>query len=108
MVKTVESEKAYAANDGTEFDRKADAEQYEKLHSAREEYANARKHYARMLAESFKTADGRPFDFSVWHYCRVSPWLDLMPCVEEVSISRYLGRSARAQRCASASAHRTS
>ena len=86
-IRTVERATTYAASDGTEFDDPETAKRYEKMIAARRDFKTARKHYARTLAKSYVTADGKPFDFGTWKsYYRISPRYDEVPTVEELDI----------------------
>jgi hypothetical protein len=57
----------FKASDGEEFGTKKEAQQHEELIKAREAYEEARRNLGRLLARREKTADGRPFDFSILH-----------------------------------------
>jgi len=75
----------YTASDGTEFDDKTEAEQYDILISAKIEYKAARNEYKRILMESQKTKDGEPFEFHKWNpYWVVRDYIGQTPEMESV------------------------
>jgi hypothetical protein len=56
----------FRTSDGREFTDKGEAERHEALVEAKREYDTARAVLGRRLAETQKTADGRPFEFGVF------------------------------------------
>lgn len=65
----------YKTSDGREFSDMASAEKHEALLKAQREYMNARSQYTKLLFEGQKTADGKPFEFSVLRdYYYISPF----------------------------------
>lgn len=51
---------------GKEFDTKAEAERYDKLQKARQEYEDAGYKLQSLLAETQRTADGQVFEFGIF------------------------------------------
>lgn len=86
-VRKIETETTYRASDGREFNNEEHAKRHERLISIRDEYTVARQAYARALAESFKTADGKDFRIDRWHYYRLTPWYGDLPQVQEIHLS---------------------
>lgn len=72
-MKTVKSKTTYEVH-GREFTDKAKAEAAEKLLGAKEAYEQARETYGRMLAETFKTADGWAFKWCEHYWWITSPY----------------------------------
>ncbi len=56
----------YKSSDGQEFETEDEAQSHEKLIEAKERYEAARSAYGQILHESQKTADGCPFEFSIF------------------------------------------
>lgn len=60
-----ETEPKFKTSDGREFTNKKDAERHEALVEASRAYENARRFFGKALAETQRTADDKPFDFSM-------------------------------------------
>lgn len=83
---TVKSETVHRTSDGRKFRDRKKAELHERLLTAHSEYKRAEEEFTRLLAETFTTADGHPFDFTRWHYYRLTPWYGVPASVQELSI----------------------
>lgn len=83
---TVRTETVHTTSDGRKFKDQERAEQHEALITARSEFEQAEERYTRLLAQTFKTADGREFSFSHWHYYRLTLWFGVPASVQELSI----------------------
>lgn len=78
----------YETSDGQEFKNKMMAERHEEMVEVKHEYDTARRAYAKALAATQITADGRPFDLKSYHdYYFVTLGLEILPAVRWVSFS---------------------
>lgn len=76
----------YRTSDGREFNTKSEAEQYDAILIARDEYKAAQRKLGLLLVQSQKTADGRPFEFGRWgDYYYINPYFNEWPTIETVS-----------------------
>jgi hypothetical protein len=79
----------FRTTDGKDFQDKDAAERHETLIEAKEAYVQARRLFGKLLAETQLTADGRRFEFGVFHtYYYIEPGFWGMPGLSEVP---YLG-----------------
>lgn len=76
----------FKASDGKEFGTKEDAERHDAVVVAAREFREARHRLGRILAEREKTADGKPFTFSMLRdLYYVTPGWSGMPALNRVS-----------------------
>jgi len=73
---------------GREFEKKADAERWNEIYEAQEEYESARSRFMNAISTNMRTADGHLFK-RMLHYWRVREVHRGMACLEEVSAYEY-------------------
>lgn len=80
----------YETSDGREYDTQQEAERHEALITAKREYEHAQKVFGQRLAETQKTADGYPFEFTLLRdYYYITPGFHEMPALVRVGFSRW-------------------
>ena len=85
-MKTIKPKTTYEALDGRKFTDPIAAKLYEELEAAKRRYESARFELGKLLAESFKTADGLPFKLGLWpNYYWIAPGWFSMPNLLTVS-----------------------
>ena len=87
MVKKQETT-TYCTTDGAKFTDPQAAERHEAIVTAMHAYQAARRNFGDMLAESFRTADGVPFEFGIFRdYYYVTPGWDGVPMIHTVNFN---------------------
>lgn len=76
---------------GREFDNQKEADAWAAMLDAKEKFENARDHLARKLSETYRTAEGKLFEWKLFtEYYRVKDEYGLrMPTLETVEIPYY-------------------
>jgi hypothetical protein len=76
----------WKAADDTEFDSEDEAKRYDELRKAKRAFEDARRRYGGALAETTKTADGVPFNFTLLRdYFVVWDVFGSLPSLRQVS-----------------------
>jgi hypothetical protein len=79
----------YVACDGSEFESKVEAERHDTLISAQRQFDNAKDRLRQAIIRTYKTADGLPFDFGLFHdYWYVADGFH-WPALSQVSFMGY-------------------
>lgn len=84
MSKVTATKPSFVTTDREEFDNQQDAEAHQAVIDAKQEFVAASDKFIRLLAQSYRTADGELFDFTERYYV-VDTGFGFLPELKEVT-----------------------